>query len=262
MSKPEKGDKGAEHRGSLSRRNIVAAAVALGAVLTAVVDKAVAHGRDRDRDDDRGGGGGRGGGKGGGGDARCFLAGTRILTPSGEVEISTLEAGDLVVTVGARAEPIRAIRSYMFGTQELAAHLRPVRIARGALGHDSPSSDLYLSQWHSLYVDGVLIPVIDLVNDGSIQIIEPQGDAIRYFEVELAHHDVLIAEGALCESLRDEHATPAMQPFAPIVRIKGRKGVLMSRLRSAVSPVVDLRTHQDVIRDRLEARSLRLPRAA
>ena len=44
----------------------------------------------------------------------------------------------------------------------------PVLIRRGALGKNTPAADLYLTAEHTVYVDGFLIKVGDLVNGTSI----------------------------------------------------------------------------------------------
>ena len=44
--------------------------------------------------------------------------------------------------------------------------------------------------------------------------------------------------------------------FAPLLSYYGGKGMLRGRMRSAISPVIDVRTELDVMRDELEARAL------
>ena len=36
----------------------------------------------------------------------------------------------------------------------------PVRIARSALAPGVPQADLYVTGWHALFVDGLLMPVV------------------------------------------------------------------------------------------------------
>jgi hypothetical protein len=47
-------------------------------------------------------------------------------------------------------------------------------------------------------------------------------------------------------------------PFAPIAAFDGGRSELQSRLRSALSPILDVRTPVDVVRDRLEERAERM----
>src|SRR3982074_1386829 len=44
--------------------------------------------------------------------ANCFLKGTLISTPSGEMNIEDLSVGDLVVTKGGKARPIQFVSRY------------------------------------------------------------------------------------------------------------------------------------------------------
>jgi hypothetical protein len=50
--------------------------------------------------------------------------------------------------------------------------------------------------------------------------------------------------------------------FAPLKFYEGRRGRIKSRMRSAISPWVDMRNELDVIRDRLEMRGVALLEAA
>src|SRR5262249_13867896 len=78
----------------------------------------------------------------------------------------------------------------------------PVLVRRSALGENSPNADLCLTAWHSVYVDGFLIPVGDLVNGTSIVFETADGrDTLDFFQIELDSHGMLDAQGAFCESL-------------------------------------------------------------
>jgi hypothetical protein len=139
----------------------------------------------------------------------CFCAGTRILTLHGEVNVEALHAGDLVVTAGGAVVPIVWIGQRRIVTEQhpTPADVWPVRVARDALSAGTPARDLYLSPDHALYLgDGgatkVLIPVRYLINGASIT--QPaMGGAVTYFHIELARHDILLAEAAPAESFLD-----------------------------------------------------------
>jgi hypothetical protein len=218
-----------------------------------------------------GGGGGGGGGRppwwrppwwpggGGGGSNVCFLRGTRIRTEDGYREIETLVAGDRVAAGFAGVAPIQAIDSFTLNRLAGAwlGPSRPVRVKRGALGDNVPAEDLCLTTSHALFVDGYLVPAGDLVNGTSIvfEIAEGQ-ETLDFFHIELAHHDVLDAAGAPCESLRHGSA----EPCVPLLGFQGGRSELRSRLRSAASVIVDRRQPIDVIRDTLEERAWRARR--
>jgi hypothetical protein len=77
----------------------------------------------------------------------------------------------------------------------------PVRVAAGAFGEGRPGRELFLSPDHAVYVEGVLIPVRCLVNGSTIAQVPVA--RVVYHHVELAEHDVLLAEGLPAESFLD-----------------------------------------------------------
>jgi hypothetical protein len=206
----------------------------------------------------------------------CFLRGTHILTPNGEVKVETLALGDLVSTIDGTAKPIKWIGSWSFpatSAERWPGEVLPIKVARSALGPSVPHTDLFLSPYHALYIDGLLIPVRNLVNGRSIvHCRSVDTDTIEYFHVELERHDVIFSEGAPTETLLaaagDAHPDilpddpaahgPAsidrLRPFAPIMSAN-RSAVIRSRLRSAVSPWIDRRQPVDAIWDRLAERA-------
>jgi collagen type I/II/III/V/XI/XXIV/XXVII alpha len=131
----------------------------------------------------------------------CFRAGTRIATPDGERAVEHLVPGDHVLTVSGAAQKIVWIGQRRI---DLDRHRRPrqaapIRIRRGAFRPDLPRRDLFLSPNHAVFVDEVLIPVRYLVN-GTTILREPPRGTVHYLHIELAHHDVLLAEGLAAET--------------------------------------------------------------
>src|SRR6516165_5138223 len=130
----------------------------------------------------------------------CFLRGTQIWTPSGERRIEDLRVNDLVVTSSGEAKPIQWAWGRRFErkpTQKWAEAIAPIRIARSALGPNTPHRDLYLSRYHCLYLDGVLIPAVDLINNLTIARCSAKDlREIEYFHIKLERHSVIYAEGA------------------------------------------------------------------
>lgn len=207
---------------------------------------------------------------------QCLLSGTRLLTPAGEVAIEDLAIGDLVTTESGEARTIRWIGRITVDRQDDApwhVNAMPVLVRKGAFGVGRPSRDLYLSHAHMVHLNGVLIPIGDLINGRTIVAADVPGGQIVYYHVELETHDVVIAEGAPCETLlttaekvasfdnADEYfalyGTPVdMTPYAPFAAFNGGRSEFKSRLRSALAPVIDIRQPLDIVRDNLEARSL------
>jgi hypothetical protein len=77
----------------------------------------------------------------------------------------------------------------------------PVRIAACAFGPARPARDLFLSPDHAVFVDGILVLAVTLVN--GITVTGVPLDQVRYFYVEPEQHDILYAEGLPVESYLD-----------------------------------------------------------
>lgn len=252
--------------GARTRRNLVkAAGIAFGAFF-ALVGKPKSSSAQHDGGD--GDGHGHGHGHGGDDDA-CFLRGTKIRTVSGYRNVEDLTEGEFLPTVFGGMSPVQWMRSYSLRKSDpdkpWPKKARPVRIVRSAIDDNVPDSDLYLTAQHSLLIDGVLVPVGDLVNDTTITLDDADDlDVLEYFHIKLQAHDVIDAQGASCETLLDSNEDKAESetPCAPLLSFGGGRSEVKSRLRSAVSCWVDRRQRLDVIRDRLEERGLALCRNA
>jgi hypothetical protein len=209
-------------------------------------------------------------------EAKCFLTGTRILTPRGEVPVEELKIGALVDTLNGPL-PVKWIGRRRYRKDASScwhSSVAPIRVARFALDDQYPSRDLYLSPKHCLFVDGVLIPVEHLVNGRSVAPAKmDDSEVIEYFHIELETHEVIFAEGAPAETLlvttgREGFANfveyerlygseerQAMKPFAPVLGYHGGRAELQGLLRLALSPIVDVRDPIQRARDRIAARA-------
>ncbi len=84
----------------------------------------------------------------------CFLPGSGIATPSGEVLVEALVVGDLVVTASGAVRPIVWIGTGQVMTrrgERTAA--TPVIVRKGALGPLGPNRDLRVTKAHSFLLD-------------------------------------------------------------------------------------------------------------
>jgi hypothetical protein len=210
----------------------------------------------------------------------CFLGGTRIWTPDGENRIEDLRINDLVVTSSGEAKPIQWVWGRRFERecgQKWAKEIMPIRVAPSALGPNTPHRELFLSPYHCLYLDGVLIPAVDLLNRSTITRCGAEDlREIEYFHITLERHSVIYAEGAACETLRAVTAVnsdtaefeqyrrlsgePYLpdEPAAPVLGYNGGRSRLQGRVRSAVSYVVDVRSKLEIVRDDLKKRAVAL----
>ncbi|MEJ0017209.1 MAG: Hint domain-containing protein [Acetobacteraceae bacterium] len=137
-------------------------------------------------------------------DAVCFLRGTGILTPAGEVPVEHLAAGDLVVTHGGEVRRITWVgEGRILATRGRRNAATPVIVRKGALADNVPNRDLRITKGHALYLDAALIPVETLVNHGSI-LWDDHAQEVSLYHIELESHDVLVANGAPAESYRDD----------------------------------------------------------
>jgi autotransporter-associated beta strand protein len=190
----------------------------------------------------------------------CFLAGTLIATQDGQVPVEHLRAGDMVMTARGAVRPIEWI-----GTgQVLAARGRrnaatPVIVQKGALADNIPCHDLRITKGHALFVDDVLIPVECLINHRNI-LWDDLAQEVSVYHVELATHDVLLANGAPAESYRDDGNRwlfqnansgwdqPAEPPCAPVLTGGAVVDAVWRRLldRSGPRPGLPLTEDPDV----------------
>ncbi len=133
----------------------------------------------------------------------CFVAGTMIRTPTGDVAVEDLEPGDLVLTQDDGAQPVRWTGQR---TVTATGALAPIQIQAGALGHHGA---LRLSPQHRvlirdslaelLFGEGeVLVAAKDLVNDRTIRRIE--GGEVTYVHILFDRHQVVFSEGLATES--------------------------------------------------------------
>jgi hypothetical protein len=208
-------------------------------------------------------------------DPNCYLKGTRILTTDGPQPIEEIGIGDRLIVNGKHTtkcvEWIGRLRYDRGQDEDWPMKLRPVRIRCGALRDDVPVADLLVSQNHRLYLGGMLIRAGDLVNGTTIDL-DPQDneDTLEYYHLLVDGHHIIYANGAPSETLLFDHESKTLfdnydeferlyanvsdqfaMPCAPIYADRGLKSRLNSCLRSAISPLIDLRQPYDIVRDSL-----------
>ena len=143
----------------------------------------------------------------------CFLKGTKIKTPEGEVAVEDLKVGDMVMTLDHGAQPIRWITGNPVPEHELKVkpNLRPIRIRAGALGTNQPARDLIVSPQHRILLrskiairmfetDEVLVPAKKLLEAEGIEIAQDVSP-VWYFHFICDNHEVIEADGAFAETL-------------------------------------------------------------
>ncbi|MFG6528465.1 MULTISPECIES: Hint domain-containing protein [unclassified Sulfitobacter] len=143
----------------------------------------------------------------------CFTPGTKIATPRGEVPVEALQVGDRVITRDNGIQTIRWVGAReMTGAEfEMAAHLKPVLIRKGALGNDLPERDMMVSPNHRVLVANektalyfeereVLVAAKHLTGMEGIDVVEVSGTS--YIHVMFDRHEVILSDGTWTESFQ------------------------------------------------------------
>jgi T5SS/PEP-CTERM-associated repeat protein len=190
----------------------------------------------------------------------CYLAGTRIATPDGERRVEELRPGDHVTLAGGGHAPLIWVGQRRLDPtiHPRAWEVLPIRIRRDALAAGLPRRDLLVSPDHALLLDGVLVEAKRLVNGRTI--VQQAGLlSVHYWHLELARHDILLAEGVAAESYLDTGNRGAFADAdAPLLH----PGFAAPRAVASCAPFA---TDPDVVRpiwQRLDWRAVGLGHAA
>jgi hypothetical protein len=134
----------------------------------------------------------------------CFLEGTKISTPTGDVSVESLSIGDTVLTADGREVMVRwmgheTIRNGIAPS----VHKAPVRISKGAFGNGLPHSDLYVTNAHAFLIDGHLVIASALVNGSTIDFVpfSEMPEKFTYWHIETENHELVVANGLAAETL-------------------------------------------------------------
>ncbi|MGX9937949.1 Hint domain-containing protein [Advenella kashmirensis] len=136
----------------------------------------------------------------------CYLKGTHIATPEGEVQVETLKAGDKVLTASGGVATVkwlghRTLHKSRIPTQD-AVRAFPILFKKDSIANNVPHRDLILSPGHHVSFDGTLVPAMMLVNGQTI-VQQFNTKVFEYFHVELEQFDIMLAEGVPAESYVD-----------------------------------------------------------
>ncbi len=180
--------------------------------------------------------------------ALCFCAGTLIATPAGHTAVENLSPGDRVLTASGAVRPIVWIGTgRVLATRGQRSAATPVIVKKGAFADNVPFQDLRVTKGHAFYLDNVLIPVEFLVNHKSI-LWDDRAQEVAIFHIELATHDVVLANGAPAETYRDDGNRwlfqnvnggwhlPPMPPCAPVLTGGPQVDAVWARLLGRAGP--------------------------
>ncbi|AGT11176.1 Hint domain-containing protein [Paracoccus aminophilus] len=143
----------------------------------------------------------------------CFSADALIETAHGEVRAGHLETGDLVFTSDHGLQAIQWVGQRLISEAEFIANpkIRPIRISKGALGDNIPSSDLVVSPQHRVLIrskiaqrmfgtNEVLVAAKQLLSLDGVEIATDLTE-VTYVHFMFDGHEVVRANGAECESM-------------------------------------------------------------
>jgi hypothetical protein len=134
----------------------------------------------------------------------CFLQGTLIRTPDGDVAVEALAIGDAIIGANGEALRVKWIGRRRYG----AAHaqdgdIQPIRIRKSAFSENVPDRDLFLSPSHAVLLEGYHIPAGALAN--GVSVIAANGmREVAYFHIETEAHTSIIANNTPVETFIDD----------------------------------------------------------
>ncbi|MBD3786352.1 MAG: Hint domain-containing protein [Sphingomonadales bacterium] len=176
----------------------------------------------------------------------CFTPNSEIATGSGLCAVADLRIGQRVITRDSGAQSIRWIGWRRFGWRALALNpfLRPVHIARGALGNDLPERDMIVSPNHRFLTampgEGEggerLSAARDLVGLDGVTISTQTN--VDYVQILCDRHELLLGDGCWSESYQPTAVSLAVQPDfarAELAEILGAEAVVSAATAAQVS---------------------------
>ncbi|MFC3956211.1 Hint domain-containing protein, partial [Gluconobacter wancherniae] len=138
----------------------------------------------------------------------CFLSGSMIDTPKGDVPVENIRMGDTVIAYVHGVSQETTVTWAGKARATVRPHLRndeagyPVRILKDAVSDGVPYKDMLITPEHCLFFDGRFIPARMLINGSSI-FYDKSITTYDYYHIETEHHAVIKADGMLTESYLD-----------------------------------------------------------
>jgi hypothetical protein len=135
-------------------------------------------------------------------DPICIIEPTRILSPLSYVPISSIKAGDQVVSAKTR-DPVKVLEvGYsIVSPDSVQPDNVPCVFEKGVFGNGFPINDLHLSGYHAVFlepVDGLSKGVNTFKIPGVKRL--PFDTPVKYYYIKVEGGDPIIAEGIYVES--------------------------------------------------------------
>jgi hypothetical protein len=155
----------------------------------------------------------------------CFLSGTHITTPTGEVLVEDLNIGDVISTADGGVRKVLWIGKQTASSAFTPAKNLPVEITIGAFGNNLPTRPLRVSPGHSLLVGGVFPIASALINDITVRQLtrEELPDIFTYYHIEVEDHALILAEGVPAETFLDAFSRKVFSNWREYVELFGEE---------------------------------------
>ncbi|SHG73227.1 Hint domain-containing protein [Marivita hallyeonensis] len=140
----------------------------------------------------------------------CFVKGTLIKTPTGDVPIERLKQGDLVETLDGPPQPIQMIVRQSLDFAHGNDTLKPIEFKPGSLGVGKPNRTLSVSPQHRILItspepvagkgaSATLVAAKGLLHHRGVR--QKRGcKSVEYFHLVFSKHEVIFSEGVATES--------------------------------------------------------------
>lgn len=136
----------------------------------------------------------------------CLGQGTLIQTPTGQMRIEHLKAGDKVTTVDRGPQPILHVLEETISFRSLDDRRKPILISKGALGHMMPQRNTVASPQHRFVLTenkkgrDILVAAVKLTNRPGIRRMM-ECKTITYYNLLMAQHEIILANGCQVETM-------------------------------------------------------------
>lgn len=165
---------------------------------------------------------------GNGGVITCYLSGSMIRTPNGDVTVEDIRIGDEIVTFDWRnnkdvVHPVVWVgKAHATVRPDLSDDEAgwPVRILKDAIADGVPYKDMLITSEHCLFFKDRFVPVRMLVNGISI-FYDKSIASYDYYHVETEQHSVITADGMLTESYLDTGNRSSFRQEGKIATLRG-----------------------------------------
>ncbi|MCQ9155535.1 Hint domain-containing protein [Acidomonas methanolica] len=142
--------------------------------------------------------------------ATCFLAGSMIRTPDGDVTVEDIRIGDEITAFDWRDSAEITRKVVWVGNRKTTVRPAlpddeagyPVRVLKDAIAEGVPFKDMLITAEHCLFFEDRFVPVRMLVNGRSI-FYDKSFSSFEYYHIETDPHSVIWADGMLTESYLD-----------------------------------------------------------